>query len=175
MDILNRLLGGEFYTLYFNTAALLASCLKMTWDIKDEALETAHIAWKKEIIRAVEAGEIRAADELFWVHVLSSIAFNLCISDCVTYTIDVPIISETSLAGHEALLQKYAAEYTALEFVRGLHMDIYFTVNHVHQLTSPPALVRVEAPELAQLFSRIRANPVLALRYHQLLHLPIEN
>jgi len=173
MDILNRLIGGEFYALYFGTAATLAQRLDMGWYVDDDLLASYYEGWAAELSQAVQNQEVDPEHELFWTYVLSSIAVPLCTANCVYYEARSLILTDLGQAGHQTLLRHYAREYTALELVRELHMDVYLSLKRVQNLGNRPALPNYAVPHLAGVFSQIRANPLHAANYHELLHLPV--
>jgi hypothetical protein len=164
----SRLLGREFYDLFQQTVVALADRLAMNWTIHDERFVDANECWKDESERAADEPDVVQ----FIVTALGNIAVAVCESQCVTYYSRLDQDGEID-PHRQSLLEEFASEYTAMEFVRARYFELYFAVRQVDVLPVQPDLINRDSDALARMLAQLRQNPNLARQYIDLLNLPV--
>jgi hypothetical protein len=176
-DPLQRLISAEFFRRDFDRAvSILSRALGVKYRIDVPSLEQVHDGWLNDLHEAIRTSAIDENSESFISEVISFLARRLCIAPCVVYEIDDTNAAATGIdriSQMRMLLQKYSAEYTAMQFVRSLHMDIYFGMSNITFLNTTSLSVPFDGVALAEIFDRIKDNPHVAEKYYELLQLPI--
>lgn len=166
---LTQLAGEEFFVLFRRTVTSLEKLLDAQGRIDFNVLQHAHDLWREEVIDAFDKKVVVSSDKALWIYVLSVIAKHVCNANCVSYSIE-PMHNNELIAEHQQLLLKYPSQYTGLEFVRALHLKIYFSITGGRPL--PDAIILIESHELGEILKNIKNNPESARKYANLLHLP---
>jgi hypothetical protein len=168
MGLASRLLNREFYDLFQNTVTALADRMAMNLNINYDLLFDVHEQWKSESDKA--SPNESNIQEFVTTH-LGNIAVALCKANCVTYS-NRPDSESDADAFHRSLLEEFASEYTAMEFVRARHMEFYFAITKMPHVQLEPALVNEDPHSVARTLAELRTDPELAEQYARLLHLP---
>jgi len=159
-----------FQSYYRKTADQLAERLAVNLHVNYRRVLRAHFAWLAHIGPQLESGELSEERPDFLPLVLGQLGLRVCREGCVRITRNASRPVEERYAGHQALLLEFPDVYSALDMVRGIHMDSYYYDHGAaffrdHLDAMPP-------DELHKVLEAIYKNPALFNDYSALLQLP---
>src|SRR5689334_3923921 len=130
-----------FQNYYRRTADQLAERLAANVDVNYQRVLRAHFAWLVHIGPQLESGELSEERPDFLPLALGQLGLRVCREGCVRITRNAGRPVEERYAGHQALLLEFPDVYSALDVIRGIHMDSYYygqqvavLRNHLHAM-----------------------------------------
>jgi hypothetical protein len=162
----------HFYKAYEAKVEQLAGRLALESEIYNEPLDRAHNRWASELAHGLRDEAFSENDLGFWIIVLGRLARRLCRAQCLSYSPASTKAVEPRYMQQQLLLLNYSEEYTALEFVRSLHMETYYSLKRLNHIPTPEFVVAFDPARLRSIFEAVRDDPEVALDYALLLELP---
>jgi len=165
------LVRDEFHSLYSDVAQRIAQDVQAEARIDFDQLEAAHREWKYEIYDYLEHNPSAPSQQSFWTYTFSVLTKNLCSVDCISYMRNESKQVPINIKDIQSLVTQYPNQYTALEFVKTRHLELY---SMIHDRPT-----KLEAPELHDLkkletiLRSLKQYPSQAIHYASLLHLPV--
>lgn len=159
-----------FQDYYRRTAGELAERLAVNFDVNYQRVLRAHFAWLVDIGPQLERGEISEEKSDFLPLALGRLGLRVCREGCVRVSQSIGRPVEGRYAGHQKLLLEFPDVYSALDVIRGIHMDSYYYDEHVAFFRNH--LDAMPADELRKVLEDIHKKPTLFNDYATLLRLP---
>lgn len=171
-SLISLLSQGLFHARYYETVLRLATIFRLECQLDENQLEVAHALWESEIVNSLSQGHIAPSDNDLWINVLSALSYHMCSARCVSYS--ATDRQGKNLRELQALLMEFPNEYTGLEFVKTLHMEIFFRLRTHHIVWNSIAGIQLAFPELDAILREVRVIPATARDYVRLLRLPAD-
>ena len=165
MGTITRLLTGEFYTIYAETAKVLGQPCSLHDAINYERLTEMHARWLAEYENYLDT-KITTPNEK-WDHLLATLAVELCACECVVYEVTGNVVGTKKL--DQELLIEFPAIYTGLQFVKDRYIEFRMKTDTVlvdHKLS------RLNHERLRVTLTLIRDDHRKAANFPELLNLP---
>ena len=169
------LADGRFPSTYRKRAENLASYLCVECEVYDQQVYDAHTQWAKQIHSRLLARPEDEEDPGFWIFALGTLAKGLYRGRCVMFGPPKGQGVDQGLAPHQSLLLNFNDEYAAVDYVRSVHMELYYQLRPSVRELHKGLPLNYSVGRLNDIFQELHRDPEAFLRYVDLLKLPWVN